>query len=81
MEKALDRAADRARGDHTYQNRTGDLTLNTFAELKKDTANEAQVDLVMATDYASYLFEDGKTSFEEQADVAENELTAHFTSD
>ena len=77
MLEVVSRAAEDERAEKSYQNHTFELVNSTQAVLVSGGA-DAQVDLVMATPYASYVEEKGLSTIDEQYERAKAELVIRF---
>lgn len=70
---AAKKAIDYEKANHPYVNRTGNLELNTVAQVQK-SANEFSISLQMNTDYASYVVGRGYSKIETAAAMMEADI-------
>jgi hypothetical protein len=65
MSSAVQIGAQFERDHKTYQNRTGDLQRGTRGKLDRNSKEEVVAELIMNTDYASYVKARGFSSIDE----------------
>lgn len=74
MKAVAEIGASDERAKHSYQNRTGDLERGTRALVDRLSADGAMIELIMDTDYASYVVRRRLSTIQTQAVATEQRM-------
>lgn len=78
MKSAVELAAVYEKQEKTYTDRTGELTKNTRGEIVSRSTDECTAELILDTEYASYVTRNGYTAFNEAGIAARDQIQDGF---